>query len=187
MMVQSAVAGPTVYSDPLDLFDYRFEWLHDDDLLYEHDNPAEIPSGGPFTPEEYILAVESGQICGVTLTTTVDDLDKNDSVKVYVQDQTQDWHFLGNLNTMNFSDIFGHVDGPGAMPGHSTTTEFPIEPEWLDGLPVNLKLSGWLLNPNGVEIETSQLDVCVIPAPAGILLGSIGIVITGWLRQRKRI
>ena len=127
----------------------------------------------------------------VTLTLQVDDLDANDWVKVYVKPAagpTQDtWTYLGELNPMSFSDQ-GHVI-PGAdiyEPGHMTITEFSLDPSWLNGLPVGVRLSGFFRNPNQVEIETSTLGVQLVPAPAAVLLGGIGLGVGGWW-MRKRI
>ena len=179
--IAQAGSTPVMYSETKELYDYRLDaYLFSSvKYCYTHDNPAELPIG-PYTPETYLDALAAGDILGASLTIVVDDLDKNDSVKVRIQKADGGWETLGRLNKMTFSDSFGHINGPGANPGYQTTTTFPIEPSWLGGdLPVELKMSGRWCNPNGVEFETSTLSVSVKtnPAPGAVLLGSLGAAI----------
>lgn len=95
---------------------------------------------------------------------------------------------LGYLNTMSYSDALDYKPGADEYySGHMTQTTFNLNPEWLDGLPVKVKLSGWLLNPNGLELEKSTLCVeyCPIPAPGAAVLGLMGLTLVGgWMRKR---
>ena len=177
------------YSERLDIYQVRTDFLLFDPgyVKWEHTNPAVLPYG-TMTEQGYADMCNNGNITEAKLTIVVDDLDKDDSVKVAIKDACDNWQDLGYLNKMTFSDCFGVIPGPDAHAGHRTTTTFDLNPCWIDAnLPVVVKLSGWLLNPNQVEFETSTLSIKAVPVPGSILLSTLGMSIVGYLKRRKTI
>ncbi|NLX07233.1 MAG: hypothetical protein GXY33_19010 [Phycisphaerae bacterium] len=188
VLVLTAPVDASCYTDCRIIEKQLIDFLPDCAVKYcwYHKNPAEIAGGGPLTPEEYAEAA-CHDLVTVTLAIQVDDLDCGDQVKVYIEPVGQDdWVYLGELNRMAFTDCFGLVPGADLyQPGHMTVTEFDVDPCWLDGLPVRIRLSGNLCNINSLEIEKSTLTVCMVPAPAAVVLGAIGLA-TGLLTWRRR-
>jgi len=177
------------FSETLNIYDIRTDASFFDPGYYawEHTNPAILPFG-IYSTQDYANMCDDGKIVEAKLTIVVDDLDKNDSVKVNIQDASGGWKELGHLNKMTCSDIFGVDPGPGAHEGHRTTTTFDLDPSWIDAeLPVVVKLSGWLLNPNQVEFESSTLTIKAVPVPGAGILGTLGVSIVGFLKRRRTI
>jgi hypothetical protein len=157
--------------------------------VWDHYNPAEIIGGGTMTPQQYEQAVQAGKIVGVSLTIVVDDLDLGGSVATKFYGKDLAWHDLGYLQTMSFADASGPVfeTGLGAVDAdHLTSTTFMLDPSWLDGIKVQVRLEGVT---NSFEVETSTLGVTVHanPAPGAIVLGGIGVGLVGWLRRRRTL
>jgi len=157
---------------------------------YTHNNPY---------PGDYEAAVAAGNIYDVSLTVVLDDLDKNDTAKLYVDPvgSPDHYEYLGELNRMSYSDPWQVDPGPGNSngSGHITTTTFDLIDAFgpsggLDGLPVKFKIWGSPLNVNELELEKSILSVTAaspVPAPGAILLGSIGVSLVGYLRRRRTL
>ena len=180
--------GDRLYCEKINIYKIRTDKSFFDPgyFTYTHCNPVLQEDG--LSLKHYKKQRTVGNVVAAKLKIVVDDLDKNDSVRVSVKDKFKKWVTLGYLNTMSYTDPYGIISGPESKPGHKTTTVFDIDPELINvKLPVVLKLSGNFFNPNQVEIESSTLCVKTIPLPGALLLGSAGCVIAGFLKRRRAI
>ncbi|MHC4412735.1 MAG: hypothetical protein ACYSW6_07165 [Planctomycetota bacterium] len=190
----AAMAGPTTYESTVEVLTVldNFWWDGQSPIsvTWEHsplDNP--FPGGS----DAYDQALNDGKILGATLTVVVDDLDFGNTAGLSFRDKDGLWHGLGFLNTMQIYDEFGYYPGLGNPDiSHITSTTFALDPHWLDGVAVNARLN-WedVGGLNILEVETATLGITTIvsnaPLPGGVLMGSIGIVLVGWLRRREAL
>jgi|GEM_PF-3265503 len=154
-------------------------------FAYDHLNPTEMIGGGPWTPAEYEQAVLNGLVTGATLEITIDDLDLGELGGVILEGADGTLHPLGVLDTLPFADVGGVDFGPGnADPTRITSTTFPVDPSWLNGLPVGIIFSvGSLIDE--FELESSTLAVSVVPEPATLVLAIAGLGMGGLMKRRK--
>lgn len=135
-------------------------------------------------------------ICTATLCIVADDVDgpgggdppDGEQDEVWVMDQNAlVWVYLGLLNDMGYYTNWAYQPGPGNDNQPVTTTCFDIDPAWINGLPVEVRIeTSW-----GVEIETSTLTIgrCV-PAPLFsdlLAMLSIGILAGVMVIRRQRL
>lgn len=194
-VTQMAAAAPVTYGEELCLYktmDVGCLVPETECYNYTHKNPSEQPLG-PYTVAQYLALANSGQICDVTLTITAEDVDKNDDcvhVKIKRAD-TGAWQELGTLTCMSTEDSKDPKPGADCWSNHRTITTFALQPLWLDGLPVELKLTSDWCDSDIVEIEKSKLCLTIcpaaIPAPGALLLVSLGMAGIGWLRTKKYV
>ena len=131
---------------------------------WEHNNPY---------PGDYNAALLAGLITDVTLTVNASDIDPlDDLVYVYFNDKNSVWHELGTI---------GDGDNP-----------FPLNPTWLDDVAVYGRLYLTVQNAppwddwwwDTAMINTSTLEVDVVPVPGAVLLGILGLSVAG-VKLRK--
>jgi hypothetical protein len=191
VFVTQAAANPSIdFVDSVDVYNILNNWYDTGTKTtsWLQTNPY------PGTAEEYAAALAGIDAFEASLTLVLDDLDLGDTARIYVQDKDGVWHsedVYGQtmyLNTMDFADcIFVHP-GPGSpYEGHITSTTISLDPAWLgDSIAVELAWDGW----SQIEVETSVLTVTktiATPAPAAVMLGSLGVVIVGWMRRQRAV
>lgn len=192
LFAAKADAAPSIiFEDKVDVYGIINNWYGEGSqwTSWTHQNPY---TG---TQADYTGALGSGRIQGASLTIVLDDLDLGDTAAVYVLDKDGIWHdkdINGQtmfLNTMDFADcIFVHP-GPGSpYEGHITETTLSIDPAWIgDDMAVKLAWDGW----SQIEVETSVLNIVSesvhAPAPAALAMGSLGVLLVGWLRRQRAI
>jgi len=160
--------------------------LIDNGLLSDPPFEAMWSHTNPF-PGDYELAMNEGKITGASLTIVADDIDEGHVVQIAFRDKTGEYHNLGQLNTMSFSDEGGITIGADAIPGHRTVTTFALDPNWLNGVKVIGAVGSFQLYADEMEeIEYSRLTVTYKPTPIpnAVILGIVGLGLIGWIKRR---
>lgn len=138
-------------------------------------------------------------IAAVPAVASVTDKEYTDTVDLYrIRDNFQ---YTDSPMTTYWEHKVVYTEGDGKIPltiyagngnpkrSHLTATPFCIEPRYIaGGLCVSTKLNS--MKQEGevrVEIERSILGVHLVPEPASLILGTLGISLVGYLRRRKTL
>ena len=174
----SPATADMTFSDALDINQNLsvIVGLSGESFQYEHDNPYETLGG--HSPAEWLSLAESGAVTAVDLTLEFSGVGDNEEIRVEIDANGSGWTELGWVwgSGSHTFDLLAPAYGFGPAGG-------------VDGLPVMLRVLGRERNAvvgvsASATLDTSTLNISVIPVPGAYLLGGLGLALVGLARRR---